>query len=309
MLNLILLLMLVLSGISLAVDNPYVISVEDAYNLLKDKNSVFVDAENLDTFKKAHIPGAVNLDSLYLQDIAIKNNEKQRCGYLPLCPKTAAKIFSQKGISNSDTLIFYSSQDPPNKATYLWFLFYSMGHDEKKLKILDGGLQRWIEEGMPTEEVEERVSKKSSYRTKPRFDVVATKEDVIRHVKNYQNSVDDNIILIDTRTFLEFTGRQEMEEIKRSGHIPGAKFVYWRWFEEKETTYKPIDKLSEEIKKINLDLNKDIILYCTIGNRSSFVFIPLKALGAKKLRIYTGSWYEWGNDESLPLEKEKYRRE
>lgn len=295
--------------LSVAVENPYVISTKDAFNLLKSKNVIFVDSESSEHFKKAHIPGAINIDSLSLQDIAIKNNEKQKCNYLPLCPQTASKIFSQKGISNSDSLIIYSSQDPPNKATYLWFLFYAMGHDDRKLKILDGGLERWIEEGLPTESGEEKALKKSSYRVKPRFEVVATKEEVLKHVKNYQNSIEDNIILVDTRTFLEFTGRQDMQEIKRSGHIPGAKFVYWRWFEGKDTTYKPLDKLSEEVKKINLDLNRDIILYCTIGNRSSFVFIPLKALGARNVRIYTGSWYEWGNDETLPLEKEKYRRE
>ncbi|MEZ0323090.1 MAG: rhodanese-like domain-containing protein [Hydrogenothermaceae bacterium] len=287
--------------------NPYVIGVKEAYELLNKEDVIFIDSEDSQTYQKAHIPSAINIDSLSLQDIAIKNNEKQRCKYLPLCPETASKIFSQKGIKNDSLIIIYSSKDPPNKATYLWFLLYSMGHDDKKLKILDGGLERWIEEGLPTESGDEKPLKKSKYKVKPRYEVVATKEDVLKHVKNYENGIDDGTILVDTRTFLEFTGRQDMEGIKRSGHIPGAKFVYWRWFQGKGTTYKPLDKLRDEVKKINLDLNKKIILYCTIGNRSSFVFIPLKALGAKDLRIYTGSWYEWGNDESLPLEKEKYR--
>lgn len=301
-------LVILIISVSIALANPYVISPQDAYKLLDDKNTVFIDSENPDTYKNAHIPTAINIDSLALQDIAIKNNEKQKCKYLPLCPETAKKIFSQKGISNSSNVIIYSSQHPPNKATYLWFLFYSMGHDENKIKILDGGLERWQKDGFPVESGEEQNRKPAKYTPKPRYDVVATKEDVLKHVKNYESNIDDGVILVDTRTFLEFTGRQDMEGIKRSGHIPGAKFVYWRWFEGKDTTYKSLDKLSEEIKKINLDLNKKIILYCTIGNRSSFVFLPLKALGAKDVRIYTGSWYEWGNDENLPVEKEKYRR-
>lgn len=291
-----------------AIANPYIISPQDAYKLLEDKNTIFIDTENKETYKNSHIPRAVNIDSLALQDIAIKNNEKQKCNYLPLCPQTASKILSEKGISNNSNIIIYSSQHPPNKATYLWFLLYSMGHDEGKIKILDGGLEKWQKEELPVESGEEPKRKPTKYVPKPRYEAVATKDDVLKHVKNYESGIDDGIILVDTRTFLEFTGRQDIEGIKRSGHIPGAKFVYWRWFEGKDATYKPLDKLAEEVKKINLDLSKKIILYCTIGNRSSFVFIPLKALGAKEVRIYTGSWYEWGNDDSLPVEREKFRR-
>lgn len=286
----------------------YTISPKDAYNLMKDKNTVFIDAEDYESYKKEHIPDSVNIDALALQDIALKNNEKQKCKYLPLCPKTAEKIFSEKGITPKNTFIIYYNE-LPNKASYIWFLLYSMGVDDKNLRILDGGITAWKKEGLPVESGEEKQRPKTSFKVKPRYDIVASKEEVLKHVENYQKGTDDNTLLIDTRTFLEFTGRQEMTDIKRAGHIPGAKFVYWRWFAGKETTYKPFEKLQEDVKRLNIDFNKRIILYCTIGNRSSFIFIPLKALGAKNLKIYTGSWFEWGNDESLPLEKEKYRRD
>ncbi|WP_297887459.1 rhodanese-like domain-containing protein [Sulfurihydrogenibium sp.] len=299
---------LVILSFSFADERLYTISPKDAFNLLKDKNTVFIDAEDSESYKKEHIPNSINLDALALQDIALKNNEKQKCKYLPLCPQTAAKIFSEKGITHKNKFIIYYNE-LPNKASYIWFLLYSMGVDDKNLRILDGGINGWKKEGLPTESGDEKLRPKASFKPNPRYDVVATKEEVLKHVENYQKGIDDNTLLIDTRTFLEFTGRQEMTDIKRAGHIPGAKFVYWRWFAGKDTTYKPFEKLQEDVKKLNIDFNKRIILYCTIGNRSSFVFIPLKALGAKNLKIYTGSWYEWGNDENLPIEKEKYRKE
>jgi thiosulfate/3-mercaptopyruvate sulfurtransferase len=119
-----------------------------------------------------------------------------------------------------------------------------------------GGLVNWKKEKLPISNQDDAIKKKAKYNVKPRYEVVASKEEVLQHVKNYTNGVDDNTILVDTRTFLEFTGRQEMNEIKRFGHIPGAKFVYWRWFEDKDSTYKPIEILEKDIKKINLDLNK-----------------------------------------------------
>ena len=301
-------ILLITLSFSFADERLYTISPKDAYSLLNDKNTVFIDAEDSETYKKEHIPNSINIDALALQDIAIKNNEKQKCNYLPLCPKTASKIFSEKGLLPKNKFIIYYNE-LPNKASYIWFLLYSMGVDDKNLRILDGGINAWKAENLPTESGEEKKLPKTNFKVNPRYDVVASKEEVLKHVENYQKGVDDNTILIDTRTFLEFTGRQEMNEIKRAGHIPGAKFVYWKWFAGKETTYKPFEKLQEDIKRLNIDFNKKIILYCTIGNRSSFVFIPLKALGAKNLKIYTGSWYEWGNDENLPMEKEKYRKD
>lgn len=299
--------MVLISIFNLSFASYYLVSVDEAHKLLGDKDTIFIDTESKEVYEKGHIPNAINIDSLSLQDIAIKNNEKQKCNYLPICPKTGAKIFSEKGIKNDTNIIIYSSQHPPNKATYLWFVFYALGHSEDKLKILDGGLEGWLKEGFDIESGPEKSTKKSVYKVRPRYNVVASKDEVLKHVNNYQNGIDDGTILIDTRTFLEFTGRQDIEGIKRSGHIPGAKFVYWRWFEGKDATYKPPDKLQQEIKKINLDLNKKIILYCSIGNRSSFVFVALKMLKAKDVRIYTGSWYEWGNDENLQIEKEKFR--
>lgn len=122
-----------------------------------------------------------------------------------------------------------------------------MGHSKNKLFILD---KDWKNENLQIESGEEPKIKPTKYKVKPRYDIVATKEEVLKHIENYNKGIEDNTLLIDTRTFLEFTGRQEMTKIKRAGHIPGAKFVYWRWFEGKESIYKPYEKLSEDIKNL-----------------------------------------------------------
>jgi thiosulfate/3-mercaptopyruvate sulfurtransferase len=278
---------------SFAQENPYIITPEEAK--LKFKDYIFVFSESAEDYKKEHIPDSINIDAFYLQDIAIQNNEKQKCNYLPLCPETAKKIFSEKGISNSSKVVIYYDKTP-HTATYLWFVLYSMGMPEENLKILDNGLKGWKEAGFKTTS-EDCSLPKTTFNPEPRFNVIATKEEVLNYVKNKP----ENTVLIDVRHFLEYSGRMQIKEIKRAGHIPGARFLYWKWFLGKNHTFKPLNKIKQSLKKIKLDINKNIILYCTIGNRSSFAFLGLKAAGAKNIKIYTGGWYEWGNDPSLPI--------
>ncbi len=288
--------------ISFATTNPFVISPKEASSYLNKENFLFIDTEDKESFQKEHIKGAVNIDSMMLQDIAIKNNEKQKCNYLPLCPETAKKIFSQKGISKDKTLIIYYKK-VPHKATYLWFVLYSMGFPEDKIKILDGGFNSWKINNLPVESGNEKKVKPASFTPEPRYDAVATVDEVLKYAKYVliNGERPKGKILIDVRHFLEYSGKQPMKEIKRAGHIPGAKFLYWKWFSGKKSTFKPVSKIKKQIKKLKINLNDEIILYCTIGNRSSFAYIGFRLAGAKKVKIYTGGWYEWGNRDDLPI--------
>jgi thiosulfate/3-mercaptopyruvate sulfurtransferase len=45
-----------------------------------------------------------------------------------------------------------------------------------------------------------------------------------------------------------------------------------------------------------------VISYCQVGlGRGSFQYLALKSAGHDKVKVYVGSWDEWGNDPSLPL--------
>ena len=298
--SLILILFFVIYNIAFA-SNPYVISPEEAKEFIGKKGYIFINTDNPEKYKKEHIPTAINISAFYLQNVAIQNNEKQKCNYLPLCPETVKKIFSQKGISNNSKIIINYS-DLPHTATYVWFVLYAMGVPETNLKIIDGGLNLWKKKGYKTEKGEV-VPKLSMFNPKPRYDVVATLKEVLEYAKAYLNGTPpQDKILIDVRSFQEFAGRQKIIEIKRSGHIPGARYIYWKAFlGKKGHLFRDITKIKKRIQKVKIDLNKEIILYCTIGNRSSFAFLAFKLAGAKKVKIYTGGWYEWGNREDLPI--------
>ena len=54
----------------------------------------------------------------------------------------------------------------------------------------------------------------------------------------------------------------------------------------------------------NIDINKEIITYCRLGHRASLTWYILKyILKSPNVRVYDGSWTEWGNSIGMPIKK------
>ncbi len=58
-----------------------------------------------------------------------------------------ARDVSALGISSGDTVVAYDS-GAWVAAPRAWWMFLSFGH--AKVRVLDGGLQKWLREGRPT---------------------------------------------------------------------------------------------------------------------------------------------------------------
>ena len=104
--------------------------------------------------------------------------------------------------------------------------------------------------------------------------------------------------LVDSRSQPEFQGT--IARAARGGHIPGAMNIDWvlniedHSFKEKEQ----LNRMYSIIPK-----NSEIITYCQGGYRAANTFVVLKMLGYKNVRMYLGSWGEWGNKLNLPVEQ------
>jgi thiosulfate/3-mercaptopyruvate sulfurtransferase len=251
--------------------------------------------EDLLLYETGHIPGAVKIDwTNDLNDAVIRDY---------VARDAFERLLRSKGISRDTTIVFYG--DKNNWwATYAFWVFRLFGLTN--LRLMDGGRQRWAEEGRPlvTDDVKYppgdiTVSARDDGRLR------AFRDEVLTHVRAGGR-------LVDVRSPEEYRGEKlhmpeyPQEGAMRGGHIPGAKSIPWARAVNPDThTFRPASELRTlYVAENGLDPKRETIVYCRIGERSSHSwFVLTYLLGFEQVRNYDGSWTEWGNGVGLPIER------
>lgn len=241
-----------------------------------------IDARSFAGYKNGHIPGAINIDLFQLHwfdttERGIKDFNRQ-----------ALLLFSHIGIKKDSHVVFYDDISGMFAARGVWLLLY---FSHKKVYMLNGGFEKWKREKYPVE-TKSNPSKNIRFRGKPNPAVIADANEVHKSISN------KNVNLIDARSSEEFIGSEV--RAARRGHIPSAINIDWTRNIENDV-FKSKAKLSKIYSKI--PRNSEIITYCQGGYRAANTFVALKTLGYKKVKMYLGSWGEWGNQLYLPVEK------
>ena len=82
-------------------------------------------------------------------------------------------------------------------------------------------------------------------------------------------------------------------------NLDNLKIIDARSIGEYDGTFKSDEELSE---MYNIPKDSEIITYCQGAYRAANSFLVLKKLGFKNVKVYLGSWGEWGNDMELSVE-------
>ena len=262
---------------------------------LDDPNIRIVESnEDVLLYDTGHIPGAVKVD--WVGDL----NDPIVRDYLDA--ESFANFVSNKGIAPNTVVIFYG--DKNNWwATYALWVFKLFGHH--KVKIMNGGRKKWVDEGRPlTKEIPSYAKADYPVPTRDDSQIRAFRDEVLEHVNQ-------NGVLVDVRSPGEFKGEllhmpdYPQEGALRGGHIPGARNIPWAKAANDDGTFKSVAELKELYEGEGVTPDKDVIAYCRIGERSSHSwFVLTYLLGYDNVLNYDGSWTEWGNSVGMPIAKD-----
>lgn len=265
--------------------------------------------EDVHLYETGHIPGAVKIDwTADLNDPVIRDY---------IGRERFDRLLSAHRIDRGTTVVLYGDQDNW-WATYAFWVFRLFGAVER-LRVMDGGRQRWVEEGRPlvTAAVTEggrlrwaeprRLEAEPTIRVRERDDtrIRASREQVLEQMRARRP-------LVDVRSPEEFRGERlhmcqyPNEGALRGGHIPGACNIPWERTIDPDThSFRPAEEL-RAIYEVEHGLRRedDIVVYCRIGERAAHTWFALTyLLGFPKVRNYDGSWTEWGNQVGAPIER------
>jgi thiosulfate/3-mercaptopyruvate sulfurtransferase len=248
---------------------------------------LLLDLRPPDAYAAGHIAGAIHID---LWGVSLIDTDPAP---LKAFMWMIEHVLAVHGVDAATPVVVYDEQSGVRAARAFWFLEY-FGHPS--VRLLDGGFNAWIAEGLPV--TREAVPARNSEWTGGRLDqTLAT----WREVREAVGKAD--AVILDARTDGEYQG--STVRARRGGAVPGAVHVEWTRNLTSAGDYKPAAELKQMYEDAGVTPDREVIAYCQGGYRAAHSYLALRLLGYPRVRMYLGSWKEWGDREDLPIEHPK----
>jgi len=239
----------------------------------------------IDDFRRAHIPGARFIDLG-----AVSDPDSPYVNMLP-----SAELWSREigglGVGNDTLVVVY---DAGYVSARLWWMFRVFGHE--RVRILDGGLRKWVAEGRSTEAGDPPSARPAAFAARLQPGKVASLEDM-------RAALDGEATVVDARTAARFDGTEGSGYPGvASGHMPNAINTPWAKFFDPQRNYAFVDAqtAAKVFEDAGADIGGPVVTTCGSGVTAAILGFMIERSGNAGWKLYDGSWHEWGQRTDTP---------
>jgi thiosulfate/3-mercaptopyruvate sulfurtransferase len=176
----------------------------------------------------------------------------------------------------------------------------------RDVRILNGGVQSWLDDGYELSQEE----------TKP----IPVEDCGLNIPERPELAVDvpeakkilaaDNANLVCVRSWPEYIGEVSgYNYIEKTGRIPGCVFgncgtdaYHMENYRNLDHTTKEFHEIQKDWEDVGITADKRNAFYCGTGWRGSEAWLNAYLMGWPMVSVFDGGWFEWSNDPANPIE-------
>lgn len=276
----------------------------------KGNNFVIFHAHygNYEDYEEGHIPGAISLNTNGLEASDTWNRRP---------PWELKDTLQKHGITHDTTVIVYgrfSAPDPNDpypgsSAGQLGAIrcaIIMLYAGVKDVKLLNGGLQSWEDEGyeLSTREIKPQPVEDFGVPIPQNPGIFVDTPEAKELLAS------DSGELVSVRSWDEWTGKTSgYNYIEPRGRIPGAVFgncgsdpYHMENYRNLDHTTRVFHEIAQIWQEARITPDKNLAFYCGTGWRGSEAFFNAYLMGWLNIAVYDGGWFEWSSDPANPVE-------
>ncbi len=266
-----------------------------------------VNFDNRADYRRGHIPGAIHLNTLALEEPDFWNRRT---------PEELADALCAHGIRHDTTVILYGrcgrpsmeQPDPGMEAGQIAamraaaILLYA---GVKDVRVLDGGLGAWERAmgALETEPVAPVPVRDFGTEIPGRPELMVD----MQEANEILAAPDGELVSI--RSWAEFIGEVSgYHYVLPRGRIDGAVFgncgsdaYHMQNYRNLDQTMRDHEEIAARWREVGVVPEKRTAFYCGTGWRGSEAFFCAWLMGWDRAAVYDGGWYEWSDHEENPM--------